>query len=192
MNDPWEDVETHDKFDQLRAQLAEREARVKHLEDGCIKSNDDICQTLGKALKYPWFKDDQKNFPGATEENGVCVGDHVAESIAMEAARVLAERDKTIERLRAVNERDRTQVAIGINAVIEAIRKREWLRLGRGSYEWNDDRWMDEFGQAIDEIQAALNELREVSLDHSDCPVSREDVLKARAALKEEADEASD
>lgn len=86
--------------DQLRAQLAEREARVKHLEDACIKSNEDICQTLGKVLGYPWFKDDQKNFPGATEENGVCVGEHVAESIAMEAARVIAEREKTIERLK--------------------------------------------------------------------------------------------
>lgn len=113
-----------------------------------------------------------------------------AVDVATEALRAqLAERGKTIERLQAVNERDRTQVAIGVNAVTEAIRKREWLRLGRGSYEWNDDRWMDEFGHAIDEIHAALNELRKVSLDHSDCPVSREDVLKARAALKGNADD---
>lgn len=49
--------------------------------------NDEVCQILGKALGYPWFKDDQKNFPGATKADGVCVGDHVAESIAEEAAK---------------------------------------------------------------------------------------------------------
>lgn len=40
-----------------------------------------------------------------------------------------------IERLRAINERDRSKVVEGITAVMEAIRRREWLRLGRGSYE---------------------------------------------------------
>ena len=43
-------------------------------------------QELGKALGYPWYKDDQKNFPGATEHDGVCIGDSVAESIIAEAA----------------------------------------------------------------------------------------------------------
>jgi hypothetical protein len=50
------------------------------------KSNDQVCQSLGKALGYPWFKDDQVNFPRSTEADGVCVGEHVAESIADEAA----------------------------------------------------------------------------------------------------------
>ena len=61
-------------------------AELARLKAAMSKSNDEICQSLGKALGYPWFKDDQRNFPGATEENGVCVGDHVAESIADEAA----------------------------------------------------------------------------------------------------------
>lgn len=61
-------------------------ADVKRLQDACSRQNDDVCQTLGKALGYPWFKDDQKNFPGATETNGVCVGEHIAETIAIEAA----------------------------------------------------------------------------------------------------------
>jgi len=47
---------------------------------------DQIQQELGKALGYPWFKDDQRNFPGADEENGVCIGEHVAETLAAEAA----------------------------------------------------------------------------------------------------------
>lgn len=69
-----------------RALSAER-AEVARLRAALTAENDDICQTLGKVLGYPWFKDDQENFPGATEEAGVCVGDHVAASIAAEAAR---------------------------------------------------------------------------------------------------------
>lgn len=57
-----------------------------NLRAGYSKMNDEVCQRLGKALGYPWFKDDQQNFPNATEENGVCTGEHVAESIAAEAA----------------------------------------------------------------------------------------------------------
>ncbi len=63
---------------------------ITRLRAGAIKVNQDICQTLGKALGYPWFKDDQKNFPGATEKEGVCVGEHVAETLAIEAADKIA------------------------------------------------------------------------------------------------------
>jgi hypothetical protein len=50
------------------------------------KEMEEIEQILGKALGYPWFKDDQCNFPNATEAGGVAVGDHTAWSLAMEAA----------------------------------------------------------------------------------------------------------
>ena len=60
------------------------------LRNAFAKSNEEICQTLGKALGYPWFKDDPKNFPNATGADGVCVGDHVAESLAAEAADAIA------------------------------------------------------------------------------------------------------
>ena len=43
-------------------------------------------QIAGQALGYPWFKDDQKNFPGATEADGVCIGEHVAGTIVQELA----------------------------------------------------------------------------------------------------------
>lgn len=63
---------------------------VERLREACMKQNEVICQTLGKALGYPWFKDDPENFPDATEAHGVCVGDHVAETLAAEAAERLA------------------------------------------------------------------------------------------------------
>lgn len=43
-------------------------------------------QVLGKALGYPMYSSDQKNFPGTTDKDGVCVGEHVPESLLDEAA----------------------------------------------------------------------------------------------------------
>jgi predicted DNA-binding protein (MmcQ/YjbR family) len=50
----------------------------------------EVEQVLGRALGYPLYADDQKNFPGTTEADGVCVGDHVPASLADEAAREIA------------------------------------------------------------------------------------------------------
>jgi hypothetical protein len=71
------------------------DTRIKQLELGkklSMESDNRIEQAIGKVLGYPAYKDDQKNFPNATESNGVCVGDHVAESLVME----LVDRFKTI------------------------------------------------------------------------------------------------
>ena len=73
--------------------------RIKLLEHGIAKQNLEIEQTCGRVLDYPWFKDDQKNFPGATEKDGVCVGEHVAETIAAELARKYTEANDRIKRL---------------------------------------------------------------------------------------------
>ena len=74
------------------------EARERELLGYCSKMNDDVSQTLGKALGYPWFKDSPE-FPNATEADGVCVGDHVAESIAVEAANKIKELREHISRM---------------------------------------------------------------------------------------------
>jgi hypothetical protein len=76
------------------------QSRIKHLETAGARENDEICQTLGKALGYPWFKDDQANFPGADKSHGVCVGEHVAVTIADEAARRIAALEAENARLR--------------------------------------------------------------------------------------------
>ena len=87
-----------------------------------------------------------------------------------------------IERLKAVNEHDRSQVADTFTAIMEAIRRREWLRLGRGSYEYDDDRWRDEFRQAVDEIIFAVQPLRRIAADWSDCPTDPKEIAVARAS----------
>lgn len=77
---------TNENFQDLLAAYDELELEKERLRKAYSIVNDEICQTLGKVLGYPWFKDDLKNFPDATEKNGVCVGEHVAETIAEEAA----------------------------------------------------------------------------------------------------------
>jgi hypothetical protein len=58
----------------------------------------EVEQCLGIALGYPYYSDDPKNFPNATIEDGVCVGEHTAGTLAAEAqariATLTTERDE--------------------------------------------------------------------------------------------------
>lgn len=63
------------------------------LERAAYKQAWEIEQILGKALGYPKYRDDPENFPSVTDDS-VCVGEHVPETLAMEAAR----RIETLER----------------------------------------------------------------------------------------------
>ena len=69
--------------------------------DKSRQESEEIEQILGKALGYPWFKDDPKNFPTATEEDGVCVGDHTAWSLAMLAADRIKELEEELVKWKA-------------------------------------------------------------------------------------------
>lgn len=60
--------------------------RVRHVAKNLWKESQEIEQILGKALGYPWYKDDPTNFPNATEADGVCVAPNTAASLAMHAA----------------------------------------------------------------------------------------------------------
>ena len=78
----------------LQAELAYYRGVAEHLgaekavsqRDKMIKESEEIEQILGKALGYPWYKDDPKNFPNATEADGVCIAPNTAASLAMHAA----------------------------------------------------------------------------------------------------------
>jgi hypothetical protein len=90
-------------IDEQKQRISASQARVRELEaeaEAGIKMGHEIEQILGKALGYPWYKDDQQNFPGATEADGVCVGEHVAESIAAEAANRIAQLEAELAKLR--------------------------------------------------------------------------------------------
>lgn len=73
--------------------------RLKHVARNLWRESLEIEQILGKVLGYPWFKDDQKNFPDATEEHGVCVGDHGAITLATEASDKIKQLKDRVEKL---------------------------------------------------------------------------------------------
>ena len=73
-------------IDAQSARIAELERKIEGYQKECHA----VEQALGKALRYPWFKDDLESFPDATEADGVCVGEHVPGTIAEEAAARIA------------------------------------------------------------------------------------------------------
>lgn len=93
-------------------------------------------------------------------------------------------RDVEIKRLRRVIERDRSAVARVIEAINRELAGREWVREGRGPYEWDDDRYREEFGEALKGIRRAMEPLREVAQDMSDSPTDTEEVRAARSSLR--------
>lgn len=90
-------------------------------------------------------------------------------------------------RLQAVIERERTAIAAGVTGLKKAIREREWLGEGRGPFEWDDDRWHDEFNFAAKEILAALEPLERIAVDMSNSPKTQELVDAARRSPEIEA-----
>ena len=85
--------------------------------DRAREESEQIEQILGKALGYPWYKDDPKNFPTATEADGVCVGVETAWSLAKIAAdkiKELEERNKQLSKRHPTKE--------------EALAQYNWLK----------------------------------------------------------------
>lgn len=94
---------------------------------------------------------------------------------------VTAERDEARKAL----ERDRSIVATQINKAHAAIAGRAWLlEGGRGPYEWDDDRFREEFSAGLHEIEAPLEELRKIARDWTNCPTDQAEVNDARTDWK--------
>ncbi len=79
------EAEHHVSVTNLMAEIGRQERMAQRAEHALAHQSNEIEQILGKALGYPWYKDDGKSWPEATEADGVCVGDHDAASLAMEA-----------------------------------------------------------------------------------------------------------
>ena len=65
-------------------QLAALVAEVRRARAACARQSHEIEQVLGKALGYPLFGPEMS--PDGVPDGFVCVGEHVAESLADEAA----------------------------------------------------------------------------------------------------------
>jgi len=87
------------------------------VRDKMLQEFHEIEQILGKALNYPWLKDDRKTFPLATEKDGVAIGAETAWSLAMQAAdriKALEERNEKLSKRHPTKE--------------EALSQYEWLK----------------------------------------------------------------
>lgn len=86
------------QIEQLQARLAAVEAERDKLKAAWARADNAIEQVLGRALGYPAYG---KDFPDAADD--VCVGDHVAASLADEIVErlVQAERERGEAKLQA-------------------------------------------------------------------------------------------
>lgn len=75
------------------------QAEIDALRNACMNEDHAISQILGKALGYPRYCDDPKNFPDAIEADGVCVGDQVTATLAQEVADRIQAQASQIETL---------------------------------------------------------------------------------------------
>lgn len=111
------------KLDDIERQRDDVARQLTHIRAGAARANNRIEQTLGAALGYPRYCDDLETFPEATEADGVCVGDHVAETLAEEAADKITElRGKLTE---AERQRDewKQEFRDVVDAGIETLRR---------------------------------------------------------------------
>ncbi|MFC4255423.1 hypothetical protein GRI97_08280 [Altererythrobacter xixiisoli] len=86
------------------------------------------------------------------------------------------------DRLMHVIDRDRYIVAAVMTGIQAAINGRYWLSGGRGPYEYDDDRYQQEFGAALNEIEGAMQPLGVVAFDKADCATGPAKVEAAKQA----------
>jgi len=89
--------------------------------DKMLEEFHQIEQILGKALGYPWYKDDLKNFPNATEADGVCIAPNTAASLAMH----VADRIKMMD----IRELDKQRIIDSQEEDLETLKKQneQWV-----------------------------------------------------------------
>lgn len=71
--------------------------RIEELKNIGARQGHFVEQTLAQAIGgFAWYKDDQKNFPGSTEQDGVCIGELVTDDIVEHAAKLIREYNASI------------------------------------------------------------------------------------------------
>ena len=95
-----------------------------------------------------------------------------------------AERDAAL----AANELDRRNLHGIVSQIESEITGKMWLLEGRGSYEWDDDKYRQEFGWAVHAIQEKLELLRKITRDLTNSPTKESGVERVRQLEKVEAE----
>lgn len=91
--------------------------------------------------------------------------------------------EKLLADIRNKLDTERYKVAYCLQEMRKAIDRRRWLsEPGRGSYTYDDERYQQEFGEALNELNAALDPMRKIASDWSDCPTDPLLIAGNRAA----------
>ena len=131
------------------------------------RAPDPAAEGLAKALES--FKREGTPYPELHRHQMVI-------AIKERIAALTQEKDKAF----AANELDRRRLHKIVTAFEAEITGRMWLLEGRGSYEWDDDKYRQEFGWAVHAIQEKLELLRRISSSLKDCPADEKGVDKVR------------
>lgn len=134
-----------------------------------------MVETLIERLRaYP--KDKNGNFDSLTYlMDGGEAADRL-EALEREKEELRKERDAARQAL----EHDRSKVIEAVNQFSDAFARRSWLLDSRGSYEWDDERYRDEFRGAYDELAAPIQQLKAIGKDWSNCPTNHDEIMRAR------------
>lgn len=101
---------------------------------------------------------------GRIEDLGLVVDKGLEWKAKCEAA--TAERDHLRTEVEAAKEQlefDRTTCAGFVTALDKALDSRFWLTEGRGSYQWDDDRYREEFRDAAVALKAVIEPMRKMA-----------------------------
>lgn len=90
-----------------------------------------------------------------------------------------------VEALRHKLDRDRYIVAIALGGIRKALDRHRWLLDGRGPYEWDDDRYRDEFTDWVEAVEQSVGILAKLAWDKDDCTTDTAKVQAAREAARE-------
>lgn len=147
-------------IDILRAERDALKASNERLKSAAIAANEEICQTLGAVLGYPWFKDSPEIFPNASEADGVCVGPDTAETLAVAAA-------GRIKTLKASNERMEAALRAVVNLIDDSYGV-AGLHLNGDVAPWDElrtgglyDEWLVAFDTALSTQPVETDEERD-------------------------------
>lgn len=159
-----------------RVKLEENDDMVKRLgRVGSFAQGNYMCNCVGCGVRFSGDKRALHCLPCAVA--------------GLQASRMAASSEgEEIKRLKCVIERDRTKVAMAVAAIQKAVDSREHLREpGRGPFEWDDEQYQREFGDALDEISVPVDALRKIAHDWSDALPTGEAIFQARLAARPDA-----
>lgn len=125
---------------------------IERLKKTLFQGQEEICQRLGRVLKYPWYKDDPHTFPVAIADDGVCIGAHTAETLVAEAEIKIQSLERELAGATTLMNKYCSEM---VRADAQAAAMREALESVLRAY--GRVRWQDEIALVMNTVRSALS-----------------------------------